>query len=260
MASKKKKQEQRSRYWIIGIIVSVLLLVLFLYLQENDSKMLNLEIKWLVVASIPLIITILRSNIIQKFKGFGIELETRLQEPVGKINLVAVNALKDIPSDEKQSIMYLQNMSETKRIQIQRLTLREGRQEYYRAEAIREYLRNLPNLKYIEVLSSEGKFVALIPVEVFRAQEYSDIEKIERLEILIKRLAEKESVNFLPHSIITDVVSENESLTKALPVVRKSKYGLLPVISDDGNLLGIVTTELIESKIADEVIATQESE
>jgi hypothetical protein len=256
MASNKKKQEQQNRYWIIGIIVSVLLLALFLYLQENDYKMLNLEIKWLVVASIPLIITILRSNIIQKFKGFGIELETRLQEPIGKINLAAINALADLPSDEKQSIMYLQNLSETKRIQIQRLTLREGRREYYRPEAIYEYLRKLPNLKYLEVLSSEGKFVALIPVEVFRVQEYPDIE---RLEILIKYLAEKETFNFLPNSIITDVISESESLTKALPVVRKSKYGLLPVISDGGNILGVVTTELIESKIADEVIATQES-
>ncbi len=137
MASRKKKQEQANRNWITGIVVSVLLLALFLFLQQNDSKMLNLEIKWLVVASIPLIIAILRSNIIQKFKGFGVELETRLQEPIGKINLAASNALADLPSDEKQSIMYLQNLSETKRIQIQRLTLREGRREYYRPEAIR---------------------------------------------------------------------------------------------------------------------------
>jgi len=257
MASRKKKQEQANRNWITGIVVSVLLLALFLFLQQNDSKMLNLEIKWLVVASIPLIIAILRSNIIQKFKGFGIELETRLQEPIGKINLAASNALADLPSDEKQSIMYLQNLSENKRIQIQRLTLREGRQEYYRPEAIREYLRKLPNLKYIEVLSSEGNFVALIPVEVFRVQEYPDIE---RLDYLVKYLSEKETTNFLPHSIITDFISENENLTKALPIVRKSKYGLLPVISDSGYLLGVVTTELIESKIADEVIATQESE
>ncbi len=106
-------------------------------------------------------------------------------------------------------------------------------------------------------MSSEGKFVALIPVEVFRVQEYPDIEM---LISLVEYLAEKETTKFLPHSIITDVISENENLTKALPVVRKSKYGLLPVISDDGSLLGVVTTELIESKIADEVIAIQEPE
>ena len=257
MASRKKKQEQSNRYWITGIIVSTLLFALFLFLQQNDSKMLNLEIKWLVVASLPLILAILRSNVIQKFKGFGIELETRLQESVGKINLVAVNALADLPSDEKKSLMYLENLPESKRIQTQRLTFREGRQGYYQPAAIREYLQRLPNLKYFEVLSSEGKFVALIPVELFRLGEFIDME---RLMLLVQCIAEKETLTFSPHSLITDYVSDSENLVKALPIVRKSKYGLLPVITDGGNFLGLVTTELIESKIADEVIASEESE
>jgi CBS domain-containing protein len=42
--------------------------------------------------------------------------------------------------------------------------------------------------------------------------------------------------------------------------VRRSKYGLLPVVSDDGYLLGMITAGMIESKIANEVIATQEQE
>lgn len=258
MASGKKKQEQSNRYWITGVIVSILLLVLFLFLQQNDYKMLNLEIKWIVVASVPLILAILRSNIIQKFKGFGIELETRLQEPIGNINLTAIDALADLPSDEKQSLMYLKNLPETKRIQIQRLTLLEGRENYYRAEAIQVYIQRLPNLKYIEVLSSEGKFIALIPVDLFRFQ--GDIDETERLQKLIAHLDQKETSRFLPYSIITDSISEHENLVKALPAVRKSKYGLLPVISDSANLLGIVTAELIEKKIADEVLATQEPE
>ncbi len=178
MASKKKKQEQANRYWIIGIVLTSLLLTIFLYLQGKESKMLNLEVKWLVVASIPLFIVILRSNVIQKFKGFGIELETRLQEPIGKINLAAINALADLPSDEKQSIRYLENLSEDKRIQVQRLTLREGRREYYQATAIHEYIRQLPNLKYFEVLSNDEKFIALIPIELFKTKDYIDLQRL----------------------------------------------------------------------------------
>ena len=257
MASRKTKKEQSSHNWITGIIVSVLLLILFLLLQQNDSKMLNLEIKWLVVASVPLIIAILRSNVIQKFKGFGIELETRLQESVGKINLVAVNALEDLPGDEKQSLMYLENLPEHKRIQTQRLTFREGRKNYYQPEAIRQYLYQLPNLKYFEILSSESKFVALIPVELFRIKDHIDTS---RLIELINSIAEKETIKFSQHSIITDSVSENENLVEVLPIVRKSKYGLLPVIAGNGNFLGVVTKELIESKIADDVLATHEPE
>jgi uncharacterized integral membrane protein len=257
MASPKKEQQRSNRYWIAGIVVSILMLTLFLFLQQNNSQVLNLDVKWLVVASIPLILVILRSNKIKKFKGFGIELETRLQESVGKINLVAVDALTDLPSDEKRSRSYLENLPEAKRIQTQRLTIREGRNGYYQPEAIHEYLRRLPNIKYFEVLSSEGKFVALIPIELFRMGEYTDID---RLNHLVESVAEKETLGFFPHSIITDTVLESENLIEALLLVRKSQYGLLPVISGGGNLLGVVTRELIESKIADEVIASQDAE
>lgn len=257
MASRKKKQQPSNQYWKIAIVFSVLMLALFLYLQKNDSKMLNLEIKWIVVASIPLILAILRSNVIQKFKGFGIELETRLQEsPIGIVNLEAVKALANLPSDEKQSILYLENLSKEKRMQTQRLTMREGRQNYYNPEAIRMYIKQLPNLKYFEILSSESKFVALIPIELFRTGEFIDSTKISNL---IDHIAEKETLNFLPPDIISDTVLESENIIKVLPLVRKSKYGLLPVISDSGNLIGVVTTDLIESKIADEVLAAQKS-
>jgi hypothetical protein len=212
--------------------------------------------KWIVVASVPLILAILSSNIIHKFKGFGIELETRLQESVSKVNLAAVNALADLPHDEKQSLWYLENLPESKRIQTQRLIFREGRENYYQPEAIREYLQRLPNLRYFEVLSSEGKFIALVPVEIFGHGEYMNMN---RLVDFIELLARKETMRFSPNMIV-DFVSESENLVEVLPVVRKSKYGLLPVISDSGNTLGIVTKELIESKIADEVLATQESE
>jgi hypothetical protein len=257
MASRKKKQEQAKRNWITAIIVSIVLLVAFLALQSFDAKMLQLEVKWLVVASIPLIIAILRSNLIRKFKGFGFELETRLQEPVGRINLLAVNALMDLPGDEKQSRVYLEHLSNTKRMQIQRLTLREGRREYYRVPVLYEYILQLPNLKYFEVLSNEGNFVALIPVELFGLEGFIDEQKLHKF---VELLANNEIANFLHHSIIRDTISENENLIDALPIVRKSKYGLLPVISHNGNMLGVITTELIERKIADEVLATQESE
>jgi hypothetical protein len=84
MASRKKKQQRSNRYWITGVVVSVLMLILFLFLQQNNSQMLNMDVKWLVIASIPLILLILRSNEIQKFKGFGIELTHRLRNKLGE--------------------------------------------------------------------------------------------------------------------------------------------------------------------------------
>jgi hypothetical protein len=256
-SSTSREKQEKTNYWAIGIITSALLLAIFLLLQEINSKILALDIKWIVVASIPLIIALLKSNIIQKFKGFGIELETRLQEPIGKINLTAVDALSDLPGDEKQSMEYLHKMSSTRRLQIQRLTLKEGRVGYYKAEAVREYIHSLPNLMYIEVVSSEGKFIALIPIELFRYQE--DIDNL-RIGQLIGALSEKETKEVFGPLLITDTISEKENLIEALTIVRRSIYKLLPVLSGNGYLLGIITVGMIESRIADEVIAAQDKD
>src|SRR5438045_221002 len=122
--------------WITGILASLILLILFLCLQARGSEVLNLSTKWLIVAFIPLILLILKSNFIQKFKGFGIELETRLQDPIGRISLAVTEASTYLLGDQKQSMPYLNSLPPEKRRKIQRLSFVEGRAGYYSLYAI----------------------------------------------------------------------------------------------------------------------------
>ena len=247
----------RKRNMTIGIIISLIILGGLLYLQEIDAKVLTLDVKWLVVASIPIILAILFSDIIQKFKGFGIELKTRLQEPIGKLNLIASDAISELPGDMKQSINYIQGMPATRRLRVQRLTFVKGHERHYSKDAVIDYINLLPNLKYFEIVNQQGKFLALIPIEVFRNENNTFIDDA-RISMFINSLPETENISGFftdyVNIIIFDSLYSDKNLLEALRLVRKSKFNLLPVLTNDNYLLGIVTSGLIESKIADEVL------
>lgn len=60
---------------VFGGCLSLLLLGIFLAFQFFDSKMLNLETRWLLASGIPILIALFVGGYIKSFKGFGVELE-----------------------------------------------------------------------------------------------------------------------------------------------------------------------------------------
>jgi hypothetical protein len=242
--------------WSGSIAVTVVLFALFLYLQRQESKLLELDTKWVVVALIPLIVAILKSNIIQRFQGFGFELETRLEDPIGRISVVATDALVSIPEDEKASLEHLYSLDHAKREETRRLTLVQGRGSHYNEYAMRQYLEELPNLEHLEVRDENGQFVALLPIGLFRNQDSVDMRQVDKL---LRAIENRSVSDDFGTSAITKSVRDEESLLTLLPKLRESRFGLLPVTSSNGQLLGIVTTEIVEKRIADAVIAAQKN-
>lgn len=257
MTIHKSDEKRSSRLWVWGIAGSGALLIVFMMLEQHGAKMLALEAKWLVVAGIPLLVAILRSNLIARFKGFGVELETRLRDTVGSLTLSAATALADLPGDEKQNMMYLQSMRESEREEIEKLTIREGRPGYYQAGAMMATLNELHKLRYIEVLSSSGKFVALIPVGSLKSGGFFDRQK---LDDLIGYAARKEMRQIMVEGVITETIQLDEKLVEVLPKLRKCKEGELPVLTRNGISIGLISAALIERRIADEVMKRVEDQ
>jgi CBS domain-containing protein len=229
-----------------------------MYLRTQDSKLLELDTTWLVVASVPLIVAVLRSNVVESFTGFGFELKTRLRDPVGEISLVATaaDAATILPQREKESIQKLQSLDLAERRAIRRLTLIQGRVAYYDVDALAQYLYGLPDLRFLEVQDEEGYFVALLPVSTFRAHGSIDTNQLRTLIIAIENRSVREVFRA---SAVSETVSADESLLAVLPKIRESKFGYLPMTSSSDRLLGIITTEIVEKRIADAVIAAQSS-
>jgi hypothetical protein len=233
-----------------------------MFLQRQDSKLLGLDTKWVIVAAIPLIIAILRSNIIRRFKGFGFELETRLEDPLGHVNLETTDVVKFSLATGKETLRDLYAQDQAKRQKIERLTFVQGRKDYYGKDAIIEYLQELPGLSFLEVTEEDGSFVALLPIRLFRnPDQYVDKDQVVIDEVQVDNLIkaiENGSVSHVFRSdAITESVRDNESLLTVLPKVQASKFQILPVIAGSSRLIGTVTTQIVEKSIANAVLAAQ---
>lgn len=252
--AKAKKSNEKNISWWIGVLASIALLLLFLNLQADNSNLLALDVKWLVIALIPLLIALLRSDVIQKFKGFGIELETRLQQPISNISLTARDAAESLPSDAKGRLEHLRNLPQAQRVKIQRLVFRTNRADYYRVEAVKNYLTDLYNVRYLEVVDPSERFVALLPAKIFRKGKSIDIQAVEDF---LHAITTNDFLTHFKGLAVTETISENEDLLDALQKLRKSSYDFLPVIGEGGRLLGVVTLNAVERKIADEVLSVR---
>lgn len=241
--------------WLfVGFSTSLSLLVFFLVLQARESKLLALDAKWLVSAAFPILIALVAGGYIASFKGFGIELETLLKNPIGELTLKAQDVFRPLPGDEKRSLQYLDNLPPAQRSQIERLSFIAGRIGYYQPFVVERYLDELPAVQFIEVKKSDGTFICLLPASLLQGGEESGGIQID--EFLASLEANQMWERFRDEAI-WDGVSAEDSAIEILPKVRASRYKLLPVISTEGFLQGVVTSSLIERKIADDVLAAK---
>ena len=163
-----KKLWKENTIFIVCFLVSVVLFGIFIALQLNKSTVLDINTRWLITAGIPILVGLIIGGYVTKFKGFGVELETRLKSPVTILSLKAADAITFLPGDEKQSAGRLRSVSEAQIIRTKRLSFVTGRKSYYGIQAIIEYLRTFRNLEYFEIKKESNEFVCLIPIDLFR--------------------------------------------------------------------------------------------
>lgn len=241
---------------VIGALVSIVLLATFLLFQYNESNVLKLESRWLLVAGVPLLAALIVGGYIKSFKGFGVELEASLSKPVTNVELSATEAMDEIIGDEKRSIDYLHRLSSKDRRNISRLVLVQGRVDYYRSYVLETYLHELKGLKYIEIRNQEGQFVALIPTSEFK----NGIEiNGNLLGEFIHALEQSQILLRYSRSVITTHITEDTGLIEALKIMRRLKIQQL-VVLDEGNLFqGVLMARSVEKRIVDNVLQAKEN-
>jgi len=240
----------------IGIGVSISLLIIFLLFQFFNSDMLNLETRWLVVASAPLLVALLAGGYIKSFKGFGVELEASLSKPVVQISLSATEVMEHVKGSEKRSMNFLRNMSLSDRRKVSRLSLLQGKDDYYNEYVLKGYLHELIGLKYIEVKDQSGKFVALIPIAAFkRGKEV----KSSLVHEFIAALENNEILQVYSSLAITDNVYENTDIIQTLLFMRKKNIKNVAVVDSNDTFVGLLPYTVIEKIIVDNVISAKDS-
>ncbi len=241
----------------IGIIASVCLLITLAVLQSMEAKFLELPVHWIALAIAPLVLALFTGGFITRFKGFGLELETTLKAPVASLDLTASDAVADIPGDEKRSYAYLDNLPKEKKLAVNWLLLRSGRKNFYTAQGIETYVRELPNIKYFEVRSENDDFICFLPMAVFKdeSDHLSDRLHHEKMQQLIEAIETDKVPEAFHRSMITLKIQSDQSLVDVLRTMRAENVGFAAVVSPAGNYLGVLFAAEVEKRIADMVLA-----
>ena len=236
---------------VLGLLCTVFLLIIFLLLQHFIPSVLQLDAKWIVVTLIPLVLALIIGGYVKVIKGFGFELEASIEEPVITIDLEARRALTSLPPFEKRRIRDLERMSRNQKRRIARLRFSAGRPNYYDASAVSQYMRELPNLEYFEVLSPSGMFLCLIPVDYFKLNEEIIMERIDDFIIALEA---NTILDEYRQDVTTLSVQAEQRIVDVLEILRIHATDTAIVLDTRGSAVGIVRTSDIEKRIADEVL------
>ena len=225
-------------------------------MQALDAAILNLDAKWLIVAVAPIIVALFIGGYITKFKGFGVEIESKVANPVSTIDLDATEAFTTLSGrEEKSSLDYLFQIPVARRRRISRLVFYARRQGYYSPGIISEYIYELPHLKYFEVRIQPDKFMCLIPVRVFKSDNEINHSNLEQF---IRSLENETILLVYADYVITVSVKIDQSLIDVLGILRRTNQSIAAVLDDNSNVMGMVTTRNVEKRIADAVLSAKQ--
>lgn len=229
---------------ILSVFFSLILILFLIYLKSIKPGLLDIESKWLFISMLPVLIVLLTGGYIYKFKGFGIEIETSLKKPLeDTIQLKAEKSMIGEIGEPKATITKLKNMTKEKKEGIERLSFKHHYQ-YYDSYAVKEYLKELSNVEYIELLGNDSKFIGVMLADDLRGKEDEFVDFLKRGTVLVQ----------FGHFMVTNSIDENTSAIEALALVRRSSKNFFPLLDKQGNMKGIVTDAALEKRIADEVL------
>lgn len=260
--SNKPRGKQNKTLLIVSICVSAILLLTFMILQAYDLKSLNLDVKWVIVCGIPILLALFIGGYIKTFKGFGVELEADLNEPLPR-NLISETDMMPSPAIAKSSINTLNEMQASEKRKINRLSFVYGRKDFYDEYAVVEYIRILEKLRFIEITDDDGLFLYLLPIgNVLRySNGRVEVNVQDSLIFELIRSIENENIELQYPKLVSQFVSTSDSTIAAYKKVKLSSQNkvisqreeALPVVDKNGRMIGIIYLNRIEANIAAEV-------
>lgn len=234
---------------ILGIISTILLFVFFLIAQNHDYRFLSLDIKWIAAALIPLILVLLLGKYIKSFK-WG-DFEVVIDQPLSVTALLVQPVIEQFVSIGKGVVDQLYSLSDERRQNTTLLSFTLSVKNYYEADAVHEYFRAFPNLKFLEVKRRSGQFVCLIKKEKLAPDIGSDYSLIKDF---IKAV-ESGDITYLKFIGTLLAIPNDTKLIEAYKKLLSSGQDYAAAISENKILIGILYLASIESKIAREFLS-----
>ena len=237
----------------IGVGLSLIILIIFAIANSKQASFLSLESKWLAVAGIPILVALFAGGFIKKFKGFGIELDGELRQPVDKgylteapeFHLQASDVAEQAEEIAKASLDQLYQLAPEKKKKIKRLSFII--QHHYVPEIIEEYFNALPELQFLEIRDQNGSLQCILPKEAIDAMN---------IQTFVNALKDATAPQVFRPLCVKLLIQSKDSLLVAVEKLRNSGLESLPVL-DGKQFTGVLDRSSAFEKLADTLVQTR---
>jgi len=242
---------RRNLRLLIGCAISILLLGGFLLIEHFVPDLLSLEPEWLGLAAIPTVIGLVAAGYIRAFKGFGIEVETSLQNAIGNVPL-GIKDVQGVDMVKKSDRGDLDALTTEQRESAARLRFVLGSGEYTLG-MVYSYLQALPNLRYIELVSRTGRLKALVPINAVREGDKPSENKVMDF---VNAVADSDPGKEFITPEASASLRLGTPLLEALESFKKHGLSEMPV-TDRGRMVGIASESVLQSRLLEALRAAQ---
>ena len=253
-----EEQSKLRKYDIIGIgiFLSLIAFGILFWIKYYQPTILDIDAKWLLIASSPVLISLVLSGIIKSFKGVGIELEFELNSQIGVFEGLFLRIEpQPVNITDKGDVQDLWNFSESILTNTTVLQFRKsGNGTYYTREAIWTYVARMPNLKYLLVVDNTNKFQFIINFQEFKkgfTQLSSETPLFRNLAYFLN--GESELGNVFPFKI-SEYILLDKSILEVYDKANDVSANFIPVLDAKKHFIGIIEKEKLYKTIAERAI------
>jgi hypothetical protein len=236
---------------LYGCVISLAALITLFGIRVYAPKLLDIDIKWLIAAAIPIILALIAGKFITRFKWLGVDIEIAAGDRIVDRDEV-YQVIQPFAAQRKDDLRILRAMRAEDKARINALTFELGKAEYYEEGAIIEYVRELRYVHFFLIHDKAGRFVAMIDIyrALFASQDF---------ELVLRFIRELEKGN-IPQGfgvIITKHLPAQTKIVDAYQRLRKENPGAAFIVFNDDNSewpIGYITREMAERYLADLVV------
>lgn len=252
-----KENPRQEQFEIIGmgVFLSLIMFIASFLIRHLYPKLLDIDAKWIILASSPVVIALILAGVIKGFKGGGFEFEFELKSHVSDFsNLYQKVNIERTVVARKDTLNNLNNISK----ETDTLEFIINSKGNYDENAIEEYLRQLKKVNYLLVLDNFGHFKFVIDFSRLKSTFFTNNENDFFRYFTVYLNHENQSQHF-PSSFyaIYDTANENDSIREVYNKAVNTSSKIIPVINSKRKFIGIIEKENLYRTIAE--IAIKES-
>jgi hypothetical protein len=234
--------KKENKVLLIGCVISLIIIIILFIIRAYKEEWLDINIQWIGVAILPLLLALIVGKYIKKFTGFGVELELASEEPLST-NTEVVEFIEYVFPEEKNSQRYLKTLPPDKKSKTNVLRFRINKKNFYDSHIVTDYIRNLRNLKFFEVVDVRGKYKSLSRID--RDALLNQSENFFSVQTFIKAIEENRIKN-IELETTSEFIYLSGTAVEVYKKIKATGKSFIAVVDKENNLIGVVFKSRLE--------------